>query len=54
VKNDPGPLYQLCVDPECPYDFAYRFDGTAVGHYHYIGPPTLVLRGDPDQEPPVG
>jgi hypothetical protein len=39
VNDDPGPLYQLCVDPECPYDFAYRFDATSTVHYHYVGPP---------------
>lgn len=34
----PDTLYELCENPECPYDFAYRFDGSRTHHYHYVGP----------------
>jgi hypothetical protein len=38
-EDVPNPaLYEECKDPECPYDYAYRLDGTKAPHYHYIGP----------------
>lgn len=36
--SDLGPLYAKCEDPECPFDFAYRFDATSTHHFHYVGP----------------
>lgn len=30
---DPGPLYQLCNDPDCPVAYAY----TGTPHYHHHG-----------------
>jgi hypothetical protein len=46
---DPGPLYRLCIDPECPVAWAYR-DPPSV-HYHFIGKqpmpaPTINILGN--------
>ena len=48
MDNDPGALYQLCVNPECEFDFAYRFDATPAPHYHYVGPPRTVEEAQDD------
>lgn len=32
---DPGPLYFLCEDPDCPHRFAYQLrEGGEDPHYH--------------------
>ena len=36
---DPGPLYRLCTDPECPVAYAYRAPFQETPHYHFIGKP---------------
>ena len=36
---DPGPLYRLCTDPECPDAYAYRAPFPETPHYHFVGKP---------------
>jgi len=43
---DPGPLYRLCTDPECPQAWAYKHP--PVSHYHFIGKP-MTMTAAPDR-----
>ena len=40
--SDPGPLYELCTDDDCPVAYAYRHPFPATPHYHYKGAPVRI------------